>query len=153
MILNRGNMWSVFGQYDVFVFTANSYIRNDGALVMGRGIAKVVRDRFRGLDLRIGKWIDRQVGHLGAYGFVTAVIRDMNVTHRIGVFQVKRNFADSAELGLIKASVTSLDSWIRIHRPKRIDMNFPGIGNGKLKRADVLTLIETLPDCVHIWER
>jgi len=32
-------------------------------------------------------------------------------------------------------------------------MNFPGIGNGRLDRADVLPLLMDLPETVTIWER
>jgi len=35
---------------------------------------------------------------------------------------------------------------------KRIDLNFPGIGNGKLPRHQVLYLLEDLPDNIHVWE-
>lgn len=150
MILNRGNIWSVYGRQDCFIFTGNSYLKQNGALVMGAGIAKEVRDKFPGLDMRFGKWIDKQFGgHLGFFGFTAA---KMKGGPKVGVFQTKRHFKDDSDLELIKKSVAALALWIRLHKPKRVDMNFPGIGHGNLNRDDVLEIINELPDVVNIWE-
>ena len=45
MILEHGDMWSVFGKTDLFCITTNSFIRRDGQLVMGRGIALAAKKR------------------------------------------------------------------------------------------------------------
>lgn len=37
-------------------------------------------------------------------------------------------------------------------KSKKIHLNFPGIGNGGLKRSNVLPLLERLPDNVKVWE-
>ena len=33
----------------------------------------------------------------------------------------------------------------------RVDLNFPGIGNGKLLMEDVLPVIDCLGDNVNVW--
>ena len=49
---------------------------------------------------------------------------------------------------------TELLNLLAENRPEqRWDINFPGIGNGYLKREDVLKIIENLPDNVYVWER
>lgn len=44
-----GNMWTVWDEVDFFVITTNSTIKQNGAVVMGRGIAKQVRGYFPGI--------------------------------------------------------------------------------------------------------
>jgi len=44
-----------------------------------------------------------------------------------------------------------LAEWAIAHPDCRIDLNFPGIGNGRLSPDQVLPLIKQLPDNVHVW--
>lgn len=53
----RGDMWTAYEPADLFLITTNSTIRPDGALVMGRGIARQARDRFPGLAEVLGQHI------------------------------------------------------------------------------------------------
>ena len=74
-----------------------------------------------------------------------------------GCFMVKDHWMEKAKLSLIKDSCLDLcdilDSVAVVHdSPIRVDLNFPGIGNGGLPREDVLPIIEQLPDNVHVWE-
>ena len=69
----------------------------------------------------------------------------------VGWFMVKDHWATPAKVAIIKESVEALVVDVAPYF-KRIDLNFPGIGNGKLKREDVLPIIERLPDNVHVWE-
>lgn len=142
MILEHGDMWDIFDYTNHFIFTGNNYIKQNGALVMGRGIAREVRDRFPGVDLAIGKQVDVRTKH-GFYGLILG--------RHIGVFQVKRHFGEAADLGLISDSAFILSDVAGRNPENRFDMNFPGIGNGHLKYNDVLPIIQNLPDNVHIW--
>ena len=54
MQLQYGNMFEAFNEADLWLFTANGVIKRNGALVMGAGIAKTVRDKWPGIDLKIG---------------------------------------------------------------------------------------------------
>jgi hypothetical protein len=155
MILERGNMWDVFGKTDLFLITTNPIVRKDGAVVMGRGIAKEAANRFPELPFDFGRKIKpprkrTQTGIIGCYG-----------GQMVGWFMVKSHWQEPARLDIIKASVASLVDAMhftnivgerRIPSDFRVDLNFPGIGNGKLKREDVLPLLVDLPDNVHIWE-
>ncbi len=49
-----GNMWTAYEPADLFLITTNSTIRRDGALVMGRGIARQAKERFPDLDVTLG---------------------------------------------------------------------------------------------------
>lgn len=142
-----GDMWSVYNETDAFLFTGNSYLRKDGALVMGRGLARQVRDRVKGSDQRFGRAIKEMSGHLGEYN----VAWSTKASEKIGVFQVKYHFKDDADLSLIERSAEKLHQQIRKYPPNRVDLNFPGIGNGGQSVSDVKPIIDSLPDCVHIW--
>jgi len=142
-----GNMFDEFdqhGELHLMFVTTNSYIRTDGALVMGRGAAKVMAHRFPEFPYELGKNIE----HLGIYG-IRMKIRDQT---DLGIFQVKQHFKDKASLALIEAStrdLTDLANGLSEHH--RIDMNYPGIGYGGLNYQAVDPIIQNLPDNVHIW--
>ena len=75
---------------------------------------------------------------------------------------VKNHWAEEAKLNIIAESCAALLHGLTPRGNKfsngkylhtvRVDLNFPGIGNGKLKREDVLPILEKLPDSVHVWE-
>jgi len=52
---------------------------------------------------------------------------------------------------LIQRSAEKLTVWASAHPDCRIDLNFPGIGNGRLSPAQVLPVVGQLPDNVHVW--
>jgi len=135
----KGDMWDIWNQTDHFIFTGNSYIKNNGALVMGKGIAKEVRDKFPGIDLKIGK----QIPDMGDYWLILG--------SKVGVFQVKYHFRDRARLDLIEKSALKLAHTASQKPEERFDLNYPGIGNGNLDKINVGPLLEPLPDNVHVW--
>lgn len=118
---------------------------------MGRGIAKQVKDMFPDIDLAFGENI-RCLGLEGKkYGIICCTKYP-----NISAFQVKYHWADEADLDLIAVSVATLIVEAEINLKCDPDwtafLNFPGIGNGRLKREDVLPLVEKLPDCITVWE-
>ena len=143
MIRETGDMWSIYEMTDFYIVTTNSYIRKDGSLVMGRGAAKQVASHLPQIPAQLA----RQTTHLGTYG---VIIHLREPTH-IGAFQVKHHFGDAAQLSLIKHSTIMLRNIAHALPSHRFDMNFPGIGNGRLSYDAVLPIIVTLPDNVHIW--
>jgi len=148
MILEYGDMWSVWPATDLFLITANSFVKRTGQLVMGAGIARQARDRFPGLDLTLGQAIRETCGHLGEYGLL---ISPRWPAARLGLFQVKCHWSTEALPELIRRSTEKLTVWANAHPDCRIDLNFPGIGNGRLHPAQVLPIVGQLPDNVHVW--
>lgn len=159
MILEKGDMWDVFDQTELFLITTNPIRRNDGAVVMGRGIAKQAKDRFPRLPYDFGNCLR----FMEYPGYTPEQMRYTGLIDRyggtmVGYFMVKDHWREPAKLSIIEKSVDYLlgsmivrDGSGRLSNA-RIDLNFPGIGNGKLTREDVLPLLERLPDNVHIWE-
>lgn len=143
MILEKGNMWDVFGETDIFMITTNPIQRNDGAVVMGRGIALQAKERFPQLPYDFGYMLTRykdNVGYIGNYDY-----------QRIYWFMVKDHWRNHASLEIITRSVERTKHLFELS-DERVDLNFPGIGNGRLQRNDVLPILETLPDNIHVWE-
>lgn len=137
-------MWNAFHDTDAFCITTNSYIRNDGELVMGRGIAKVAKQTFEDLPKAFGEKID----HLETYGLIPS---NRNEIDKFVAFQVKTHFRNQADLDLIGKSAEGLLQMAEKYPDKRFDLNFPGIGNGGRKQDEVMPIIEDLPKNVHVW--
>jgi hypothetical protein len=149
MILERGDMWSIFGETGAFVITTNPIARSDGAIVMGRGIALQAKNRFPHLPGDFGTRLHERAlskqslnfGKIGTYDHTN-----------IYFFMVKAHWRDPADLKIIKRSTTLLKELAESKPKRRFDLNFPGIGNGNLPREAVLPIVSTLPNNVHIWE-
>lgn len=146
-------MWDCFGKVDLFLITTNPVVKKNGACVMGRGIAKETAVKYPEVPFALGSVIQARRG--------TKAWRDCDTIGRldnqtIGYFMVKDHWLEPAKLSIIKSSVADMLTWIAYcveYKPDfTVALNFPGIGNGKLKREDVLPLLEVLPDNVHVWE-
>lgn len=150
MILEHGNIWTITEKTDVLIFTANSTVTKDGRLVMGRGMAKEVKDNFPGIDTHFGSIITSTKG--ARYGLMLIKLSPLKLW--LVAFQVKYLYKEGAKLELIEYSTSKLMDFVRINKSiRRVDMNFPGIGYGNLSRDEVLPIISILPDNVHVWER
>ena len=145
----RGDMWTAFAAADLFLITTNSTIRNDGALIMGCGIARQARERFPGLAEALGQHILNTCGSLGEYGLL---ISSRWPYAKLGAFQVKRHYSQIASLELIQRSTSALCAWCLEHLDASVHLNFHGVGYGRLRREDVLPIITLLPDQITIWE-
>ena len=144
MIHKQGDMLAAIIPGDIYLVTTNSYIRKDGALVMGRGAAKQLAVMYPRLPYLLGDRIE----HLGEYN--VGVLTDKSTGLSLGAFQVKFNFADAADLDLIQRSADELHR-LAVEDGRVFHVNFPGIGNGRLAYDDVLPIMEALPDNVCVW--
>lgn len=151
MKLRKGDMWDVYERSDLFLITTNGRIAEpQGKLVMGRGVAKEARDMFPGLDRRLALKI-KSVGvfdeklQCWRYGFIPGA--------NLGILQVKYHWNHVADLALIQFSVNKLAMWTDEHQGAIVNMPFPGIGAGRLKKDQVMPIIEWLPDNVTVWEK
>lgn len=126
------------------VITTNSIVKGNGALVMGAGAARQVRDKVPGIDKECGSAIiarkerDTFARNQDMYGFLEVRPWTRPGKGGFGIFQVKRHFKSEAQIDLINYSCQTLSQWMRGNEFKcPVRMNFPGIGNGKLKREKV----------------
>lgn len=152
MIEARGDLWT-YGDPDVSVrvITTNGYLKNsDGALVMGRGCAQEARDRWLGLDLRIGALIRD-------YGWERTYALDVGEPWLLMTFPVKPaqgpngepGFKAKAELEIIERSAAKLVSFANIMREVISGLYLiprPGCGNGGLRWEDVKSVLAPILD-------
>lgn len=116
------------------VITTNGTIGHFG-LVMGRGVAKIARDRNPGLSWRLAERVKDDGLH---------VVWDRETD--LVAFPVKWNFWERADLDLIRVSCYELvaqahqyaayDQWEHIYLP------LVGAGNGHRRRDEVLPILE-----------
>lgn len=164
MRMMKGNMLDVIEQSHMFVISTNGVLKKDGSLVMGRGIAKQISEKYPSIPHMAGEAITSG-GFKKTY---QTSWKHSAFSHRynflqlpetsICLFQVKNAWWDSAKLFLIHQSAiemrSAIDRFIAQNECEPVvHMNFPGIGNGKLSREVVLPYLEqSLPDFVHVWE-
>ena len=141
-LLDYSAYWQV---PDVYLFTGNPVVKNNGAIVMGRGAAKQVRDSFPGIDKAFGQAVRRNP---------KAHILSVTISPQryLGWFKVKDHWAEDAKVELIDQSVNALRAIAIKHRDTTYHMNYPGIGNGKLDIKTVHHILQHLPDNVRIYK-
>ena len=151
-----GNMWQAYYTADLFVFTGNGYVTKAGKLAMGRGFAYQVKLNIPEVDTYFGAAIRDGGFPIINRGFVYHFLVESAASKpQLGVFQVKRHWSDAADLGLIEESCRKLRLWADQNPGKRIEMNYPGIGNGRLSHIQVEPILKKeLGDVpkLRIWE-
>ena len=139
----------------VYLFTANSTIKTNGELVMGRGIAKAVRDNYPDIAKKFGMKIpfgDR-FGLEKIY-FQTDIYDEKWEGYRvipIYAFQTKIDFRTSSPLDLIEYSVSKLKDESETNPDIIYHLPFPGCGNGGRTKEEILPLIQCLPNNVLVY--
>jgi len=139
---------------DLLIFTSNGVVRKDGRLVMGKGIAKVVRDNFPPLKnsfkaQRIDSLFGRLVEKYGNRPFIVptscfCLLEDK--PQYVMSFPTKHHWRDKSSLELINKSrelaVLEIKKWLK-HDPdfrkevKRVLCPLWGTENGGLSLEDV----------------
>jgi hypothetical protein len=118
----RGDIFS-FKDADAIAFTSNGIVKNDESLVMGAGIAKAFRDRFRGLDLKAGR-------HVKANGNVVGVLTADRPC--ILNFPTKNHWKTPSDLALIVRSAKRLVEITNERRWNKVCLTRFGCGLGGL---------------------
>jgi hypothetical protein len=147
-IFRYGNIWDAYDISDIFVITGNSFIKNNGSLAMGKGIALETQTRFPEINKIFGKMIITNCGHLGIYNLINY--------DRIYLLQTKVHYQNPSPIKLVIDSVNKLKDIIKIPNNQTknqiVNMVFPGIGNGKLTKEEVYNrCLINLPNNVTIW--
>lgn len=120
-------------RYNAIVCTTNMVVKNNGGLVMGAGIAKDFRDRFKDLDLEWGRRIKYGI-HDGGF-MVTTINSSIGGTRLISLvaFPTKKDWKLDSDLDLIRCSALTLENTATIMGWEHILMTRPGCGCGGLE--------------------
>ena len=148
-----GNIWTTYQRpNNIILVTTNGVITRNG-LVMGAGIAleaKVLEPLLPQVlaDKALLK-ANYSRGYMGIikYGVL------FNPMWNIGAFQSKYHFKHDSPLELIQYSAEQLNEIANEFSDFVFNVNFPGVGLGKLRPSDVKPVMETLPNNVNVWSK
>jgi hypothetical protein len=147
-----GDLWQQEGIADIILVTTNSTLNSKGHLVMGRGAAAEAASRYPSLPLDLGNIINlKRYGQSIPYGVLIVPGYANGVT--LGAFQVKFHWRDAAAPFLINLASQKLTHIAEALPGMEFAMNYPGIGNGRLREEDVYPLIKSLPDNVTVYKK
>lgn len=138
---------------DILLVTSNNSIKSNGELVMGRGAALEMKQRFPEFPKKAGALI-KAFSKNSYYGVIIVHVDEQG--RQYGLFQVKEHFKSNANIYLIKNSLSELSHyasclWGSIGLT--VALNFPGIGYGRLTEDTVLPFLHVLPNNVYIYKK
>ncbi len=133
-----GNIWDMDG--NAICITTNGFVKKNGELVMGRGIAKQASERWPWLPNTLGQLVVKHGNHVHV---VEGISHELET---IFTFPVKHNWFEIADIELIKRSSDELMNWVELLNYDEVLLPRPGCGNGKLDWEDVESEIEPILD-------
>jgi len=110
---------------DAICLTTNGVVKKNGCCVMGAGNARQARDKFSGIDKKLGDLIKEN-------GNIVQIVWEIESTFILS-FPVKHNWWEKADIDLVESStkqlveLTDKMGWEKVILPR------PGCHNGKLK--------------------
>ncbi len=145
MIERRENLWAV--RADWLCFTSNGERKSDGAAVMGAGCAREARDRFPGIDARLGTLLASGGNHVHDLGIWTV---DGAGERRVLSLPTKHRWRDASDIDLIRRSCRELRALAcKYASPDGggwalpvVALPRPGCHNGRLGWAVVKPVVE-----------
>lgn len=149
MILKRELLQYQKGEVgnNIYMFTANSTLNQNGGLVMGAGNAKAVRDTYVGIDKSFGN----KVEHLSEFNVLFVPCPTNNTVQWIGAFQSKIDWKDKSPLQLVQNSVNKLKH-IAEERPQHtFHLPCPAVNHGGRSKKEILDMLQILPDNVVVY--
>ena len=138
--IERGNLYTPanLAKYDHVGFTSNGVLKNNGALVMGAGNAKVVRDMFVGIDKRLGDVLRQShTPKGGVYNYRIVLDTDTNIF----ALQTKLHWRDNTPMDLLKLSISLLERSALARPHQTFACPLPGIDRGGIDRDVVVALL------------
>lgn len=148
-----GNIWSTYQKpNNIILVTTNGVITRNG-IVMGAGIALEAK-RLEPLlpQVLADKALLKANYSRGYMGIIKYGIL-FNPMWNIGAFQSKYHFKHDSPLELIQHSAEELKQIATENGHFVFNVNFPGVGLGKLRPSDVKPVMKTLPNNVNVWSK
>lgn len=142
----------IFQQHDAdaICVTTNGVVKDNGCLVMGKGIAKKFALKYPQLPLSLGKCVKESGNQVHIFGTDPGLVGDPELIHKypyVVSFPTKENWADPSPIELIIKSAhelvvfADLMMWIKVILPR------PGCSNGGLDwESQVKPVLEPILD-------
>jgi hypothetical protein len=135
-----GDLWALDG--DARCITTNGTLKKDARGVMGRGVARQAKQRYLGLEGRLGKHLVRWGNHVGV---LLEASEDCQMP--LVCVPVKHQWDDAhASLELIRQSMWELVQLTEARGWETVILPRPGCGNGQLKWEYVEQVIAPILD-------
>lgn len=126
----------LFEQEGWIAITTNGVVKRDHRLVMGAGIAKYARDKWRDIDLLFGKYVKEN-------GNIPCPLEYIKVIS----FPTKHHYKENSSIELIKSSALWIKKWADKKSIDKIYLSRVGCGMGNLNWDHVKSVIcEILDD-------
>jgi hypothetical protein len=121
----KGNLFSeiIMNFSDAICVTTNGVIKQNGKNVMGAGCALDAKNKFKGIDLKLGNLIKQN-------GNIVQII--MEYPKPIVAFPTKNNYWEKSDVNLIKQSLNQLITLTDKMKWKKVVLPRPGCNNGGL---------------------
>jgi len=135
MIEVKGDIWDFYKKdHEAYIcITTNGFVKNNGDCVMGAGVAKDAKDKFKDIAQDLGSIIKKRGNNCYIFSDI-----------RVITFPVKHNWFENADMELIKKSAIQLMIYIEMFNIPRVYLPKPGCGNGKLRWSAVKPYIENI---------
>lgn len=128
----------------IYLFTANNVLNQQGCLIMGAGNAKAARNAYPELPRLLGAKIkEGQDFHL--------IWQEIGSNQFIGALQTKRQWRDSSPQDLLEKSLEKFKQVALNRLAVEFHCPLPGVGMGNLKKEEVLTLVEDFSNNVNFY--
>lgn len=134
----RGDLWRL--PADARCITTNGVVRQDGAAVMGRGVAAQAKERWPLVSALLGSNIKAGGNH------VYVLMKPAGDSALLVSFPVKHHWREPADMNLIERSCEELMYLVEQLRLEAVLLPRPGCGNGRLDWAQVGPAIAPLLD-------
>lgn len=131
-----GDLWDV--EADLRVVTTNGAVRGDGACVMGRGCAREAKERYPGVEYRLGDLLKEHGNRVMRLGRFDGV--------GLASFPVKHHWREEADPDLIARSAEQLVALADKFGYTRVLIPRPGCGNGWLRWGDIRPILAKVLD-------
>jgi len=144
MVEVQGNLYTneEVEKYDYIGFTANSVVKSNGELVMGKGAALAFKKFFTYID--VAKVFGHKVSQYKGKDFYIVV------EGNLFAFQTKRHYRDRTPIDLLVRSTALLRASALKYPDKKFALPYPAIGYGGLPKSQVSEIVKHLPDNVFL---
>ena len=128
MIEMEGDYWLIKEEVnpDCLVVTTNGVVKGNGKLVMGAGIAKDFRNKFKDLDEYFGHCIEYTFLQYDNSYYIYHVVTSFDYNEIIIALQTKGHWKDPSKLNIVENSVKQLVQKVNEYNVNKVLMTRPG---------------------------
>lgn len=140
----KGDLFITDAPVNAICIPTNGIVKANGKAVMGAGVAKVARDKFTGLDERLGELLRSLGNHVHWLGDEYGTFKDFGP--ELVSFPTKYHWRDPSDINLIRQSCIELVELTNAKSWKSVWLPPVGCGLGALEWADVSKVLGDVLD-------